>query len=281
MSSGLVDFVNFTVHITPGIVLAYLATLWYFKWQYQHLLVRESSGSPLEKEIELWRKTANRMGLQLTNEEREVKERIMEYVDTLERHLVEERLRVAQVENGNYQPIISDGGGETKSGELQLLEKQQHLRQQIETARKAVPGNHQKKHGHKKAHEDEEDDEDESEVDIAHLELKYQIKDRVLFVKSCIVILFVISMFFLHPFVSTIHLSLPWVALIGAMLMLAVSGIDDLDEVLKAVEMPTLLFFAGLFVLMKCMEEMGVMLYIAHQTADIISIVPEVRYIFL
>jgi Na+/H+ antiporter NhaD/arsenite permease-like protein len=81
------------------------------------------------------------------------------------------------------------------------------------------------------------------------------------------------------------------------------SGIHEIQEIIEKVEMATLLFFAGLFVLMRyvvvvvttvsshglalmalacllssrCIEEMGVMLFIADLTADLIAVVPEGR----
>jgi Na+/H+ antiporter NhaD/arsenite permease-like protein len=41
------------------------------------------------------------------------------------------------------------------------------------------------------------------------------------------------------------------------------------------VELGTLLFFAGLFVLMKSLEELEVMAFIANHTASLIAHVPE------
>jgi len=111
-------------------------------------------------------------------------------------------------------------------------------------------------------------------IDTSELEEKYVITDMSLFLKSCTVLLGVVILFFLHSFVE-INLNLPWIAIIGAMVLLLVSGIRDIDEVLEKIELSTLLFFAGLFVLMRCMEELGVMDYIADRTADVIEQVPE------
>jgi Na+/H+ antiporter NhaD/arsenite permease-like protein len=94
----------------------------------------------------------------------------------------------------------------------------------------------------------------------------------------------VIILFFIHPFVHAINLSLPWIALTGAMALLVrpthqepfffrfgapplvltrgcccvyfcivqvLSGIHEIQEIIEKVEMATLLFFAGLFVLMR------------------------------
>ena len=42
-----------------------------------------------------------------------------------------------------------------------------------------------------------------------------------------------------------------------------VSGIHEIDPVLEKIELSTLLFFAGLFVLMRALEELGLMEFIA------------------
>ena len=52
-----------------------------------------------------------------------------------------------------------------------------------------------------------------------------------MFVNSCLVLSIVILLFFLH---SAIHLelSLAWISIIGAMALLLISGIRDIEEVL-------------------------------------------------
>lgn len=52
-----------------------------------------------------------------------------------------------------------------------------------------------------------------------------------------------------------------------------------LTKVLSPVETSTLLFFAGLFVMVNCVEELGVTIWIAEETANLIDLVPEVREI--
>jgi Na+/H+ antiporter NhaD/arsenite permease-like protein len=59
---------------------------------------------------------------------------------------------------------------------------------------------------------------------ISELEEKYRIKDFPLFVNSCLILGAVILLFFLH---SAIHLnlSLAWIAIIGAIAHLVISGV--------------------------------------------------------
>jgi P protein len=109
-----------------------------------------------------------------------------------------------------------------------------------------------------------------SPVDFQELETKYVIRDWNLFVSSCCVLGTVILFFFLHSAVN-IDLSLAWIALIGAMVHLIVGNIHDLEEILEKVEFSTLLFFAGLFVLMRALEELGLIDFIANIVEDLID----------
>jgi di/tricarboxylate transporter len=82
------------------------------------------------------------------------------------------------------------------------------------------------------------------------------------------------------------------------LVLLVLSGADNFHEILEkgftifcfrfisffpthplhaqTVETSTLLFFAGLFVLVRCVEELGVTVWIANSTSDIIDLVPQV-----
>ena len=74
-----------------------------------------------------------------------------------------------------------------------------------------------------------------------------------LFLKSSVALLFVIIMFFLRS-VTDLHLSLGWIALLGALLLLILADNEPIDGVLGRVEWGTLLFFASLFILMEVTE---------------------------
>ncbi|ELR13426.1 P protein, putative [Acanthamoeba castellanii str. Neff] len=210
-ASKKVDFATFTVHVAPGAVLALIVTVWFVKVKYGKILSERSAFNPLQREIDIWKRTAARISPVEGDEEKKVRTALEDYVE-------------------------------------QLNEKLAHG---------AVTEN--------------------KEIDITEMEEKYKITDMPLFIKTCSVLAVVIILFFIHPFVHAINLSLPWIALTGAMALLVLSGIHEIQEIIEKVEMATLLFFAGLFVLMRCIEEMGVMLYIADLTADLIAVVPEGR----
>ena len=113
-------------------------------------------------------------------------------------------------------------------------------------------------------------------VDISELEDQYVIKDYPLFISSIVVLTCVILMFFLHSWIEDIvELSLAWIAIIGAMIHLLVSGIHDVEEILEKVELGTLIFFAGLFVLMHGLDILGLIDFIGDQIYSIIVNVPE------
>eukprot|EP01097_Dermamoeba_algensis_P003099 TRINITY_DN2250_c0_g1_i1.p1 TRINITY_DN2250_c0_g1~~TRINITY_DN2250_c0_g1_i1.p1 ORF type:complete len:342 (+),score=121.84 TRINITY_DN2250_c0_g1_i1:131-1027(+) len=110
-------------------------------------------------------------------------------------------------------------------------------------------------------------------IDISSLEAQYPIKDMSLCIHSSVVLTGVIMAFFLRSAIE-LDLTLAWIAIIGAMILLLISGIKEIDEVLEKVEWGTLLFFAALFVLMHGLEELGLVGFIGDQTANIISQVP-------
>ncbi|HEX4992458.1 MAG TPA: ArsB/NhaD family transporter [Rubrobacteraceae bacterium] len=94
-----------------------------------------------------------------------------------------------------------------------------------------------------------------AEEDVRTLDAEGAIRDKVLLRKSLLVIGVVILAFFLH---GLLHLEVATIALLGAAaLVLYVRS--DMEEVLRDVEWPTLLFFVGLFVLVGGLEVTGVM----------------------
>jgi len=170
------------------------------------------------REIDIWKRTAEKIHIHESDEDRLVKVKLLDYVKQLELELHEET-READMDAGeSNQPNM---------------------------------------------------------INIQELEDKYAITDTGLFVKCCAVLFVVILLFFLHSFVD-VNLNLAWIAIIGAMVLLVVSGIRDVETVLEKIELGTLLFFAGLFVLMRALEEMELMSYVADvATTKIMSNVPE------
>jgi Na+/H+ antiporter NhaD/arsenite permease-like protein len=104
--------------------------------------------------------------------------------------------------------------------------------------------------------------------DVEELEAKYGIKDAALLKRAGGVLFLVILGFFLHPL---LHVPVAWVALIGAVLTLLVTTPHELEEALEKVEWSTLLFFAGLFVLVHSLDLMGVIKWIGEQVVFTIS----------
>ncbi|XP_034036519.1 P protein [Thalassophryne amazonica] len=113
------------------------------------------------------------------------------------------------------------------------------------------------------------------EQNIQELQKKHRITDKVLMVKCVSVLSVVIFMFFLNSFVPSIHLELGWIAILGALWLLVLADIQDFEIILHRVEWATLLFFAGLFVLIKALAQLQLIDYIGEQTALLIKAVPE------
>ena len=107
--------------------------------------------------------------------------------------------------------------------------------------------------------------------DIAELEAKYGVKDAKLLKTSGFILGLVILGFFLHPI---INVAVSWVALAGAVLMLLATNRHDIEEPLEKVEWTTLLFFAGLFVLVHSLQYLGVINFIGNYIEVAIKLFP-------
>lgn len=82
------------------------------------------------------------------------------------------------------------------------------------------------------------------------LQPQYPIRDKWLLAKSGFVLMFEMTLFFLHS-VPHLKLSLGWTALIGILLLLILADTEDLEGLMARVEWSTLVFFASLFILME------------------------------
>jgi Na+/H+ antiporter NhaD/arsenite permease-like protein len=90
------------------------------------------------------------------------------------------------------------------------------------------------------------------------------IRDRRLVVVSLVVLTVVLAAFSLH---TVLHLEPAVVALLGGLLLLALSRLDPAD-VVRDVEWPTLVFFAGLFVMVGSLVTTGVIDTLARAAVD-------------
>ena len=104
--------------------------------------------------------------------------------------------------------------------------------------------------------------------DVAELEAKYGIKDPAMLKVAGVILFLVILNFFLHPIT---HIAVSWIALVGAVVMLLATDPHELEEPLHHVEWTTLLFFAGLFVLVHSLQYIGVIDFIGTYVEKAIS----------
>ncbi len=76
--------------------MAFLVTLAYVKWRYQHTFQRTPI-NPLIKEIEIWKRSALKFEKATTEEEKVVRSKLLDYIQVLEDHLAEqERLKAEE-----------------------------------------------------------------------------------------------------------------------------------------------------------------------------------------
>ena len=103
------------------------------------------------------------------------------------------------------------------------------------------------------------------------LRLRYNIKDPVLLKKSGFILSLVILAFFAHSSFHHPLLTVASIAIGGAVLMLLVTSPHHVEEQLDAVEWTTIIFFAGLFIMIHGLENMGMIDAIATGISDTIS----------
>ena len=106
---------------------------------------------------------------------------------------------------------------------------------------------------------------------LEDMEKAYPIKKKGLLIKSGIVLIFILALFMVESIPEFKRLSLGWSALLGVILLLIISGRDDMDAILHRIEFSTLLFFAAMFVLMEAVERMGFIAWIGNGCEDIIK----------
>jgi Na+/H+ antiporter NhaD/arsenite permease-like protein len=92
-----------------------------------------------------------------------------------------------------------------------------------------------------------------TEEDVRTLDAQGAIRDRALLRKSLVILGAVVVAFFFH---GLLHLEAATIALLGAAALMLYAR-SNVEEVLREVEWPTLLFFVGLFVLVGGLEVTG------------------------
>jgi len=112
--------------------------------------------------------------------------------------------------------------------------------------------------------------EDDYKASLLELERNYKIKDWPLLIKTGFVLFCVIMMFFMHSIVPGMNISLGWIALMGAILLLVLADLSDVEHLFSWVEWSTLIFFAALFVVMEAITKMGLLEAIGGATETFI-----------
>ena len=101
---------------------------------------------------------------------------------------------------------------------------------------------------------------------IAYLKEEYRITNKKLTVMGLGILAFVIFLFVIH---GVLHMEPSVAALIGAMVLLAISRVDIVEMLEHEVEWPTLVFFMALFMVIAGAEETGLIQVIAEGVKDL------------
>ncbi len=96
---------------------------------------------------------------------------------------------------------------------------------------------------------------------IAYLREEYKITNKKLMIQGLILLGFTIFLFAVHGF---LHMQVSVAALIGSLMLLAISGVDIVEMLENEVEWPSLMFFVGLFVVIAGAEATGLIQQIAN-----------------
>ena len=103
------------------------------------------------------------------------------------------------------------------------------------------------------------------------LKIQYGIKDALLLKKSGAILVVVILLFFAHSQITHPLSSVAVIALVGAVVMLLVTSPHHVEEQFESVEWTTIIFFAGLFIMIHGLEFMGLIEMIADLISDTVS----------
>jgi Na+/H+ antiporter NhaD/arsenite permease-like protein len=101
---------------------------------------------------------------------------------------------------------------------------------------------------------------------IAYLKEEYKITNKKLTVQGLLLLAFTIGLFATH---GILHMQVSVAALIGSLILVAVSKVDIVELLEKEVEWPTLVFFIGLFMVIAGAEETGLIQMIANWVKDV------------
>ncbi|GAB6028650.1 hypothetical protein CHUAL_004484 [Chamberlinius hualienensis] len=112
------------------------------------------------------------------------------------------------------------------------------------------------------------------EANLLELTKKFKIRNFPLLIKTAVVMVVVILLFFLHS-VPSVNISLGWVAIMGSIFLLVLADIAELEHIFARVEWTTLVFFAALFAVMEALNELGLIKFIGTLTENFIMNLPK------
>jgi Na+/H+ antiporter NhaD/arsenite permease-like protein len=101
---------------------------------------------------------------------------------------------------------------------------------------------------------------------IEYLKEEYRITDKKLMIQGLALLGFTILLFVFHGF---LHMEVSVAALIGSLLLLAISKVDIVEMLEKEVEWPSLMFFVGLFIVIAGAEATGLIQQIANTVLSV------------
>ncbi|MCF7935932.1 MAG: ArsB/NhaD family transporter [Synergistales bacterium] len=102
---------------------------------------------------------------------------------------------------------------------------------------------------------------------VLHVDEQRTVTDALLLKKTGTAMLLVLAAFTVH---HIFHLEPAVIALLGASLLLSVSGLEGREVIHQDVEWPTLVFFAALFILVGALKETGIISLVAQLLAHMV-----------
>lgn len=105
------------------------------------------------------------------------------------------------------------------------------------------------------------------QAELMSIDASSYLKDRALLIKSVVILSLTLIGFVLH---SVIHVEAAVVALAGATILMLIGVKDhEIEGVFRSVEWVTIFFFAGLFVLVGGLKDVGIISYLATKVIEI------------
>ncbi|KAH8384362.1 hypothetical protein KR200_006891, partial [Drosophila serrata] len=106
---------------------------------------------------------------------------------------------------------------------------------------------------------------------LAYLEIHYGISDKKLLAKCMIVLILVEMVFVLHTHPLVPGASLHSVALMGALLLVILTKLDDMETVLRYLDWSVVLFLSAHFVFIAVVHELGLVPWLGDLVVKVIS----------